>query len=112
MRPEESWKDQQVSDRERSRAKDAGRKYSTYHTNIPVNRGYSLVGARLQQLAGDDLFHREDYAVFTPYANGCAAVFYRFDRIFNLWTVLISLCGTRLTQLAVEIMYLKVPAIW
>lgn len=43
-----------------------------------------MVGAGLQQFAGDDLLHGQHDAVVTTYANGCAAVLHSLHRIFDL----------------------------
>jgi hypothetical protein len=44
----------------------------------------TLVGSRLQQLAGNDLLDRKNNAIFTPDANGSTTVLYRLDCILDL----------------------------
>jgi hypothetical protein len=57
---------------------------ATYNAHVAVDRGYPLVRARLEQLAGDELLEREHHAVLAPYADRCAAVLHRLDCIFDL----------------------------
>lgn len=52
---------------------------------MSIHRRYSLVRTRFQQLAGDNLLHGEDDAIFALYSNGCSAVLDRFPGIFDLY---------------------------
>lgn len=56
----------------------------TYHTNIPVNSGYPLVGILLQQLARYQLLQGQNDAVLAPYTNRRASVLDGFDCVFDL----------------------------
>lgn len=56
----------------------------THCTNVLVNRRYSLVCARLHELACNQFFKRENDAIFAPYAYRCAAVFYCLDSVLGL----------------------------
>jgi len=57
---------------------------NTYNTKMPVNRGDSLIGARLGELGCDDFLDGEDDTVLAPDTHRCAAILYRFDGIFDL----------------------------
>lgn len=58
--------------------------HKTYHTHIPVNRCYPLVGLLLHQPACDQLLQRKNNAVFAFYADCCTSVFYCFYCVFDL----------------------------
>jgi hypothetical protein len=51
---------------------------------MPVNRCNTLVGVRLEKLAGNKLLDCEDNPVFTSYSYRCATVLNCFHRIFDL----------------------------
>ena len=55
-----------------------------YYAHIPVDRGYPLVRAGLEQFAGDELLESQDHAVFALDANCCAAIFYCLHCVFDL----------------------------
>lgn len=55
-----------------------------YNAHIPVDGGYPLVGARLEQLAGDEFLESQHHTVLAPYADRCAAVLDCLDCIFDL----------------------------
>jgi hypothetical protein len=57
---------------------------NTYCTHMSVDCCNTLVGSRLQQLAGNDLLDRKNNAIFTPDANGSTTVLYRLDCILDL----------------------------
>jgi hypothetical protein len=44
----------------------------------------TLVGSRLEQLAGDHLLDCQHNTIFTPDANRCSAILYRLGCIFDL----------------------------
>lgn len=51
---------------------------------MAVHSRNPLIGARLQELAGDDLLHRQHHTVLAPNADSCSAILNRFDRVLNL----------------------------
>jgi hypothetical protein len=56
----------------------------TYHTQVPIYRGNTLVGTLLEQLGGDDLLDGQNDALLAPDADRCAAILDRLDRVLNL----------------------------
>lgn len=56
-----------------------------YNANVTINRSYSLIGARLQKLAGNDFLYCEHNTVFAPDTNGCPSILYRLNGIFYLF---------------------------
>ncbi len=63
---------------------DAYANLETYCTHMSVNCCNAFVGSRLQQLARNDLLHRQNNTIFTPNANGGSTVLYRLDCILDL----------------------------
>ena len=56
----------------------------TYDPNIPIHSSYPLIRIFLEQFACDELFQSKNDPIFTSYADGCAAVFYRFHGVLDL----------------------------
>lgn len=56
----------------------------TYSSQMSVDGSDSLVGTRLRQLGCDDFLDCQYDAILASYADGCAAVLYRLDGIFDL----------------------------
>jgi len=57
---------------------------STYNTNVPVHGRDALVGVLLHELAGNQLLHRQYYAILASDTNCSAAVLDSFCGIFDL----------------------------
>ena len=57
---------------------------STYNTNVPVHGRDALVCVLLHELAGDQLLHRQYYAILASDTNCGAAVLDSFCGIFDL----------------------------
>jgi len=57
---------------------------STYNTNVPVHGRDALVCVLLHELAGDQLLHRQYYAILASDTDCSAAVLDSFCGVFDL----------------------------
>ncbi len=57
---------------------------TTYDSNVTINGTDALVGASLGQLRRNHLFNGQDDTLVAADADGCAAILYRLDGVFDL----------------------------
>ena len=78
----------------------------SYHTDVPVDRCYPLIGFGFQQLACYDLLYCQNYAVFASYTDTSTPIFNGFNCVFDLEASLLSLIHGAIDQA-----HLKIPAV-
>ena len=68
-----------------SLARRPGRRVdSTHHAHVAIDRCYPLVGACLEEFAGDELLDSKNDTVFAPYADRSSSIFHSLYGIFDL----------------------------